>query len=659
MSAAAVKPPSTALRRYVQIVAAVGSAVVVQSLVSVAGMPRPLEWWLFAGLAIATGWFTLNIASIDGNIAVSDTFFITSALLFGPATATVVVAVDSFVTSCRRRQTWDRIAFNTAAPALSMWVAAHAFFGIVGVLPLMQSRAPVGPLVVPLAVLALIYFALNSGLMAAAVGLDAGQSPLQIWRRHFLWLSVGYLGAASIAYCLVLLIQQVSLLAVAAILPLLAVFHLTLRASFGRLEDARRHLADVDRLYLSTVETLAMAIDAKDDVTHSHVRRVQAYSMALARALAITGEADLKAIEAAALLHDTGKLGVPEHILNKPGGLTPSEFEQMKLHVDVGGDILSLVEFPYPVVPIVRCHHENWDGTGYPRGVAGEDIPFGARILSVADCYDALTSDRPYRRRMTDDAALAILRERSGRMYDPQVVAKFIEIYRDVVVTSDAPEQRHVLARITRSRQARVAAPAASAVPPATPASAAASNDVLAFVSIARLAAGEAALSDVLSLASNLVSHIVPSATGGWYVPDARGVVVAVDAFGPFAEMIRGSVVQVGERLTGWVAANKQAIVNSDAALDLDERVLNVAPQLQSCLSVPLMAGDALSAVLTLYAPERDVFTDDLGRLIQMIGPHVSRAIALASTAAAGGDPAAAEPPRPAIVRERQGASIH
>ena len=233
---------------------------------------------------------------------------------------------------------------------------------------------------------------------------------------------------------------------------------------------------------------------------------------------------------------------------------------------------------------------------------------------------------------MTDDAALAILRERSGRMYDPQVVAKFIEIYRDVVVTSDAPEQRHVLARITRSRQARVAAPAPSAAPAAAPASAAASNDVLAFVSIARLAAGEAALSDVLSLASNLVSHIVPSATGGWYVPDARGVVVAVDAFGPFAEMIRGSVVQVGERLTGWVAANRQAIVNSDAALDLDERVLNVAPQLQSCLSVPLMAGDALSAVLTLYAPERDVFTDDLGRLIQMIGPHVSRAIALASS---------------------------
>jgi len=153
----------------------------------------------------------------------------------------------------------------------------------------------------------------------------------------------------------------------------LAVFYLTFQSSFGRVEDAKRHLGDLDRLYLSTVETLAMAIDAKDDVTHNHVRRVQAYAIGLARALGVTDDLTIKAIEAAALLHDTGKLAVPEHILNKPGKLTESEFEQMKLHVDVGADILSLVEFPYPVVPIVRCHHENWDGSGYPRGLSGQD----------------------------------------------------------------------------------------------------------------------------------------------------------------------------------------------------------------------------------------------------------------------------------------------
>ena len=202
------------------------------------------------------------------------------------------------------------------------------------------------------------------------------------------------MASASLAFCFVLLIQQVSFLAAIVILPMLAVFHLTLKASYGRLEDARRHLADVDRLYLSTVETLAMAIDAKDDVTHSHVRRVQAYAIGMARALGFTDESTLKAIEAAALLHDTGKLAVPEHILNKPGKLTPSEFEKMKLHVDVGAVILLLVDSVLRSCRS-RCHHENWDGTGYPRGVKGEAIPIGAYSVGGRR-FDALTSDRPY-----------------------------------------------------------------------------------------------------------------------------------------------------------------------------------------------------------------------------------------------------------------------
>src|SRR5262249_40434445 len=196
-----------------------------------------------------------------------------------------------------------------------------------------------------------------------------------------------------------------------------------------------------------------VASDAKDDVTHSHVRRVQAYAMALAHALGVDDDESIKAIKAAALLHDTGKLAVPEHILNKPGKLTASEFETMKLHVDVGADILSLVNFPYPVVPIVRCHHENWDGSGYPRGVKGEDIPIGARILSVVDCFDALTSDRPSRRAMTEEAAFGILRDRSGSMYDPLVVDTFIEVYRSIEVSEpDTAEHRDVLRRITSTR---------------------------------------------------------------------------------------------------------------------------------------------------------------------------------------------------------------
>jgi putative nucleotidyltransferase with HDIG domain len=626
----ASKGESPSLRLFVQVVTGLGLVILAHSIFTAAQMSQPLGWMAFAALAIVTGSFKLNFASVEASISVADTFFISSALLFGPGPAAVAIAIDSFVICWRRRDPLSRLVFNTFAPTLALWFAAQAFFAVAGVKPLADSHAPIGQLVLPLMSLAVIYFVLNSGLTAVVVGLDSRQSPIELWRRHFQWLSVGYCAAASVAFCLILLIQQVSFVAVVVVLPLLAVLHLTLRASFGRLDDARRHLADVDRLYLSTVETLAMAIDAKDDVTHSHVRRVQAYAIGLARALDITDEPTLKAIEAAALLHDTGKLAVPEHILNKPGKLTAAEFEKMKLHVDVGADILSLVEFPYPVVPIVRCHHESWDGSGYPRGVSGEAIPIGARILSVVDCYDALTSDRPYRTSMTDTEAVEILRQRSGNMYDPRVVDAFIRIRAGISLgRADAPAHREVLQRITQTRAETAPGSEAIAEPPSsTPTS------LLAFVSLSRVAAGEGGVADVLALGSRLLGDIVPGATGAWYMPNAAHDELAVaDAFGPGAGVLRGATVGFGERLTGWVAANRQPIANSAAALDLGARAHAVMPALHSCMSVPLVAGDVVVAVLTLYASAADAFDEDRGRLVQMVAPHLAGAIHAASKA--------------------------
>lgn len=620
---------SVALTWYVRAVIAIGGAVVLHSVAGLAGAPFPLEWSLFTALTILTGSFTMKVASVDASISVADTFLITSALLFGPEPATVALAVDTGILSWRKRHGRSRVAFNAVAPALSLWVAARGFFLLSGVQPLAVADTPLGPLLAPLLCLAAIYFLLNSGLMAVAVGLESRRPPLEIWRRHFLWLSLGYFAAASVALCLILITRQVGVGAVAIILPVVAIFHRTLRASFGRFEDASRHVREINRLYKSTVETLAMAIDAKDDVTHSHVRRVQTYASALASALGVTDEPTLKAIETAALLHDTGKLAVPERILNKPGGLTPAEFDEMKRHVDIGADILSLVDFPYPVVPIVRCHHESWDGSGYPRGIAGTDIPIGARILSVVDCFDALTSDRPYRGRLSDEAAKDILRERRGRMYDPTVVDTFIRIQPDVVITDfDMLKRLEVLQHLTRSLQTPPAhAPAESAA--GFPIQA--GEDVLAFVSLARLASGTVALSDILALATNLVRNIAPAASGGWYLLGAGGDrLTAADAFGPAADRVRGQSMRVGEKLTGWVAANRQVIVNSDATLDLGRAAAQAPPPFTSCLSVPLAAGDMLVGVLTLYTSERDGFTEDHGRVVQMVAPHVAQALHVA-----------------------------
>src|SRR4051812_4296908 len=638
------------LRLYVAAVVAAWLIVGGGALVDLVHMPHLLEWALFAALALFAGTFTLTIASLNASIGVNDAFFMSAALLFGPGPAALILAADTCLYSFRKRHAWQRVLFNAAAPALSLWVAGHAFFAIIGGPPLSQADVPIAKLIVPLVCMVAVYFGLNTGSLAIAIGLESGQSRLDIWRQHFLWLSQGYFASGSVALCLILVVRQGGLLAVAVILPVLAIYHRTLAASFGRVADARGHLQQMDRLYQSTVETLAMAIDAKDDVTHSHVRRVQTYALALARELGLGDELTLKAIEAAALLHDTGKLAVPEHILNKPGGLTAAEFEQMKRHVDVGADILSLVEFPYPVVPIVRAHHESWDGSGYPRGLIGEDIPVGARILSVVDCFDALTSDRPYRKRLTDEAALDILRERRGKMYDPHIVDTFIATYRTVKLDiTETPQQREVLRQIARATPVDAAGghgqPIVGSHATEYSAGSAASDDVLAFVSLARLATGDVAQTDILALATNLVRRIVPAATGAWFLKnETADRLVAVSAFGPAADAVRGVSIRVGDRLTGWVAANRQTIVNSDAALDLAERALRAAPPLVSCLSVPLASGGSVAGVLTLYASERAAFSEDAGRTLEMIAPQIAEALASvaersgAARTGAGGD---------------------
>jgi putative nucleotidyltransferase with HDIG domain len=400
-----------------------------------------------------------------------------------------------------------------------------------------------------------------------------------------------------------------------------------------------------------------MAIDAKDDVTHNHVRRVQAYAIGLARALGVSDDLDIKAIEAAALLHDTGKLAVPEHILNKPGKLTEPEFEKMKLHVDVGADILSLVEFPYPVVPIVRCHHEKWDGSGYPSELSGEDIPLGARILSVVDCYDALTSDRPYRRRMTEQAALDILRERSGRMYDPRVVDTFVAVYRNIDVESAiTTEHRLVLKRITESQSEPRLGPEVSQAAQAVTAS----SDVLAFVSLSRLAKGDATVDDVLALSSKLIRDIVPGVTGAWYLPDGtRDGLTVVDAFGPAAASLVGATAGIGERLTGWVAATRQTVIDSDASLDFDLPSDHTSPDLQRCTSVPLMVGTSLVGVLSVYSAV-GACDQNCGRLLEMIAPHVAGALHAAGAVSSRSlEPGARSAGESSAARGGQLASIH
>ena len=348
-------------------------------------------------------------------------------------------------------------------------------------------------------------------------------------------------------------------------MPLVAIVYLGLRSRFGRLADAERHVQQVDRLYMSTIQALSTAIEAKDGVTSSHIRRVQNYSLALARAVGVTDPDTLKAIEAASLLHDTGKLAVPEHILNKPGKLTPAEFEAMKLHVDVGADILSSIDFPYPVVPIVRAHHENWDGTrlsARPQGRRDPDRrphPVGGRLLRRAHLRSPVPpGDDPAE-------ALAIVIERRGTMYDPRVVDAFLELL--PTLRAEAIAEPELQRAVTRIRDAAVTEPAPMAAPDAEgqPMAAASMVD-----SLARVVGGTARAADLARLILPELRACSPAAEFVVYLASSIGHrIVARATSGAPVYGARDMSIVVGERVSGWVAANRQQVVNSDARLDL------------------------------------------------------------------------------------------
>jgi putative nucleotidyltransferase with HDIG domain len=424
-------------RVYIWAVIAAGACCVGQALHQFVSDPPGSQWLLIVLLTLVSGTATIRLPSIPAHISVSETFLFSAVLLFGPAAGVLTVVMDALLATLRTTsKNWNKeqILFNSVAPALSLWVASHLFYATARIAPLVKQTQPtsIGILVAPLLLFTVVYFCLNSGLVACAIGFQKNLSPFTVWRQHLMWLSLNYFGGASVAALMVVYTRELNWTFLAVIVPLLLVLYVTFRTSMARVADANKHVEDVNALYLATVQTLAAVIDAKDRVTHSHIRRVQGYAVELAKAVGVRDEMHLKAIQAAAVLHDTGKIAVPEAILNKPGPLSPEEYAVMKRHATVGADIISSINFPYPVEPIVRHHHENWDGTGYPAGLVGTEIPIGARILAVVDCFDALTSDRPYRARMTDADALEIIAERRSNMYDPLVVDTFFKIYSDL-----------------------------------------------------------------------------------------------------------------------------------------------------------------------------------------------------------------------------------
>jgi putative nucleotidyltransferase with HDIG domain len=593
-------------RAYFRFIPLAGVCVLGWALLDLFLNPPSPAWLALAALTVLTGSFTVKIPGLVARLSVSEPFVFAATLWFGPSVGAVTAALDALIMSLwlmPSLKTIERVSFNVSVLVISIWAASQGFFALAAIDPRNPVYDSLAGFVLPLYLFTACSFLLNSGLVALALSFERKQSAYKIWREQFLWLSLNYFGGASVAAVLVVYAKSMDWAVVGIIVPLLAISYLTFRTTLGRLDDANTHLKQLNHLYLSTIETLAMAVDAKDQVTHGHIRRVQKYALGLANALDLHDEKQIKAIEAAALLHDMGKLAIPEYILNKPGRLTTAEFDKMKLHAGIGADILSAIDFPYPVIPIVRHHHENWDGTGYPGGLRGTSIPLGARILSVVDCYDALTSDRPYRPKLTSEDALRVVIERRGTMYDPIVVDAFAknltaleESAHDLSAESATLKQ---IAELNNPRTLSLLQNETSIVD---------TTDLTGASNWKQGFKGDIELPDLAASSLGLLSGTLPATACAIYLVDSTGTsVYAASVAGEIPRAYVAKKTDFGRRICGWVAANKVSAVNSIAELDFDDEV--GAGGLQSSLVCPLIADDQLIGAVGFYSKTPGAFS--------------------------------------------------
>jgi diguanylate cyclase (GGDEF)-like protein/putative nucleotidyltransferase with HDIG domain len=408
--------------------------------------------------------------------------------------------------------------------------------------------------------------------------------------------------------------------------------YLIYRSARNRLQAKTNEIEALSKLHLATAEALATAIDAKDQTTHCHVRRVQIYAAGMGEVFGLSAE-DIAALKAGALLHDIGKLAVPPHILNKPGPLTHAEFEKMKIHTVVGAQILGRVDFPYPVIPIVRHHHEQWDGRGYPDRLRGEQIPITARIISVVDCFDSIREDRPFRRSMTLDEATALLRRGSGIHFDPTVVEQFIkhlpqfeaEIERlglqhqPFVQSTEPPIQlSEVDFTQTRERGSYIAYDQIKK----------AHREVYALYEIARTFGTSLDVEHTLEILVDKVGHVVPFDTCIVYFYDEhKGYATARHVAGKNAQKLGGRCIALGEGVTGFALANRSAVNQLHPSLDFTDVNPEAGIKYRSMASLPLFKDDVLLGALSVYSLDLEQYSDDHMRLLETVTRLASDAL--------------------------------
>src|SRR3984957_12962633 len=590
------------------------------------------EFICYLGVAILASRLRVTLPGITGTLSVNFLFILVGITELGYSEALSLGAVAMIAQSFYPgRPTAIQLTFNVCAGALSTAVAYFTYHNVH-----FNQLIASPPLLLCLA--SSIYFIVNAGCIAAVISFGEGKPLRKILVDCYFWSFPYYLVGAGIAGAISWVNHTFNWESSLLFVPAMYLIYRSYRLYLGKLEDEKRHVEEMANLHLRTIEALALAIEAKDQTTHAHLQRVRVYAIEVAKELGIKGT-ELEALHAAALLHDIGKLAVPEHIISKPGRLTPEEFEKMKIHTIVGAEILERVRFPYPVVPIVRAHHEKWDGSGYPFGLKGNQIPIGARILSAVDFLDALASDRQYRRAMPLDEVMQRLAVESGKSFDPKVVEVLKRRYKSLEnLALKKSAEDGIPVHSGEMKITRGPAPAAgfeSAGVSDTPGReanflssiAAARQEAQSLFELSQDLGASLSLGETLSVFSVKLKPMVPYDAIAIYIRRGDELIpeyVNGDNYRLFASLR----IPVGDGLSGWVAQNKKPIVNGNPSVE--PGYLNDPDKfstLRSALALPLEGVAGVIGVLALYRAERDAFTSDHLRILLAVTGKMALAI--------------------------------
>ena len=586
----------------------------------------PVKFVCYLLTAVLASPLKVSLPGIEGTLSVNFLFMLLGIVELGlPQTLLIAVvsAFAQFYWKPTRRLKLIQLLFNVSQVSVCS-AAAYGAYKLIAVRVVHQP----GPLA--LLVAAITYFLCQTAAMAAIIGLTEDKPIQKVWKESYLWSFPYYLVGAAIAGLISFLNHHIGWQASLLVLPPIYLMYRSYRLYLGKLEAEKLHAEKISNLHLRTIEALALAIEAKDQTTGEHLQRVRIYAMELARELGLS-EDETEALRAASVLHDIGKLAVPEHIIAKPGKLTPEEFERMKIHPIVGAEILEQVDFPYPVVPIVRAHHEKWDGSGYPYGLKGEAIPLGARILSAIDCLDALASDRQYRRALPLNEAMAKVESEAGTSFDPRVVEilsrRYVELEklaREQARPSPAKLSTNIKVELGAAPDAGFAEAESnqtqhSAGKNYSELLAAAKKEMETLSEFGGKLGKSLDLQDVLSLLAVRVRRFVPYDCMAVYIVKNELLTpefVSGDNYRLFSSLR----IPLGEGLAGWVAQNSKEILNGNPSVEPGYR--NDPKQystLRSALAVPFHAGTPVSGVLALYRARHAAFNRDELQLLQAI----------------------------------------